>query len=233
VVKLVETATRLFIEKGYRRAQMEDVTQAMGWSPAAVYRYVESKEALFDLVIRAGATPGRRFDDLKLPVATPKPGATLRFLRETLHREGQIKSLESALSRKTVDYPEQELEAVVRELYSRIARYQVGIKLLDRSILDWPQLAELWSGQLRNAFIEQLAKYLGQRMDNGLLRPVPSPRAAARLIVEAVAFFAMHRHYDPFPTPMDDKTAEDTVADTIVHAYEKYNSANSRLGTIW
>jgi len=37
---LIETATNLFIQKGYRRTQMADVTQAMGLSPGAVYRYV-------------------------------------------------------------------------------------------------------------------------------------------------------------------------------------------------
>lgn len=117
--------------------------------------------------------------------------------------------------------PKEELEGIIRELYSRLARYHVGIKLLDRSALDWPQLAELWSGQLRGALVEQLAQYLQQRIDGGQLRSIPSPRAAARLMIETVAFFAMHRHYDPFPTAMDDKTAEDTVADTIVHAYAK------------
>ena len=221
MAKLVEAATRLFIEKGYRRTQMADITRAMGLSPGAIYRYVESKEALFDLIVRAGAAPERPLNDLKLPLPTPKLGATVQFLRETLQREGRIQTLEAALKRDSVDDARQELDGIIRELYSRIARYHPGIKLLDRSALDWPQLAELWSGQLRGALIEQLAKYLHQRMDKELLRHIPSPRAAARLMIEAVAFFAMHRHYDPSPTQMDDKTAEDTVADTLVHAYAK------------
>src|SRR3989442_6450216 len=103
VVKLVETATHLFIDKGYRRTQMENITQEMGLSPGAIYRYVESKEALFDLIVRAGAMPEHSFDNLELPVPTPKPGATVRFLRETLQREGRIQSLESALTRDSVD----------------------------------------------------------------------------------------------------------------------------------
>jgi AcrR family transcriptional regulator len=221
VAKLVEAATRLFIEKGYRRTQMADVTQAMGLSPGAIYRYVESKEALFDLIVRAGAMPEQSLSDLKLPLPTPKPGATVRFLRDTLQREGHIQTLEAALTCDSVDDPMQELEGIIRELYSRIARYHSGIKLLDQSALDWPQLAELWSGQLRAALVERLAQYLQQRMDHGMLRPIRSPRASARLIIETVAFFAMHRHYDAFPTQMDDKTAEDTVADTLVHAYAK------------
>jgi AcrR family transcriptional regulator len=218
---LIDVATRLFIERGYRRTQMEDITQAMGLSPAAVYRYVESKEALFDLVVRAGALSQPPFSNLKLPVATPRPGATFRFLRETLEREGRIKTLELALGSKSVDDPKRELESIIRELYTQIARYRVGIKLLDRSALDWPQLAQLWSGQLRSALVEQLAQYFERRIDRGVLRPIPSPTAAARLMIETVAFFAMHRHYDPFPTPMDDRTAEETVVDTLVHAYAK------------
>jgi AcrR family transcriptional regulator len=221
VARLVDMATRLFISKGYRRTQMADVTQAMGLSPAAIYRYVESKEALFDLIVRAGATSEFPFADLKFPVPTPKPGTTLRFLRETLRREGRIEKLDAALSHKSVENPEQELEGIIRELYSRVARYHVGIMLLDRSALDWPQLAQLWAGQLRGTLVEQLAKYLKRRMDDGLLRAVPSPKASARLIIETIAFFAMHRHYDPFPTPMEDKMAEATVADTLVHAYAK------------
>lgn len=219
VASLIEVATRLFIEKGYRRTQMEDVTKAMGLSQAAVYRYVESKEALFDLVVRAGAMPGQPISGLQLPVPTPKPGATVRFLRETFQREGRIESLESALKGDAVNDAKHEFEGIVRELFSRVARFHVGMKLLDRSALDWPQLANLWSGQLRATLVEHLATYLQRRSDSGLLRPVPSPQAAARLIIETIAFFAMHRHYDPYPTPMDEKTAEDTVADTLVHAY--------------
>ncbi len=226
VVTLVDVATRLFIEKGYRRTQMEDVTKAMGLSSAAVYRYVESKEALFDLVVRAGAMPGQLINGLKLPVPTPKPGATVRFLRETFRREGRIQNLESALKNDAVNDAKHEFERIVRELYSRVARFHVGMKLLDRSALDWPELAELWSGQLRATLIEHLATYLQRRSDHGLLRAVPSPRAAARLIIETISFFAMHRHYDSFPTPMDEKTAEDTVADTLVHAYLQSGAGN-------
>jgi AcrR family transcriptional regulator len=95
---LIETATQLFIEKGYRRAQMADVTQAMGLSPGAVYRYVESKEALFDLVVRAAAPPGMTPADLPLPLPPPPPRATLAFLRQVLPHEEQLPALEAALT---------------------------------------------------------------------------------------------------------------------------------------
>jgi hypothetical protein len=105
--------------------------------------------------------------------------------------------------------PAAELTDIVRQLYRLMARHRQGIALVQRSVLDWPELAVLWFGRLRGRLIDQLAQYLALRIAHGLLRPAPDPTAAARLIVEVCAFFAMHRHGDPFPTPMDEATGDD------------------------
>ena len=47
--ELVRCATAVFIEQGYKGAQMEDVARALGVAKGTPYVYVESKEALFDL----------------------------------------------------------------------------------------------------------------------------------------------------------------------------------------
>jgi len=216
---LIETATQLFIQKGYRRTQMADVTQAMGLSPGAVYRYVESKEALFDLVVRAAAPLGVTPADLTLPLPTPPPGATLAFLRQALQHAGRFPALEAALTRTTVDDPRAELECLIRELYTITARHHRGIKVVERSALDWPDLAALWFGGVRQSLIDQFTRYLTLRTSQHLLRPMPDVPAAARLIIETTAFFALHRHYDPYPTAIDDSIAEETVVDALTNAY--------------
>jgi hypothetical protein len=58
-------------------------------------------------------------------------------------------------------------------------------------------------------------------MEEGLLRPVPDHAVTARLIVETIVFFSVHRHQDPFPTAMSDRIAEETVVDNLVNAYAK------------
>jgi AcrR family transcriptional regulator len=50
--ELVRCATAVFIEKGYKDAQMDDVAEALGVAKGTLYVYVESKDALFDLVVR-------------------------------------------------------------------------------------------------------------------------------------------------------------------------------------
>jgi AcrR family transcriptional regulator len=166
-----------------------DITDAMGLSAGAIYRYVESKEALFDLVVRAGA--GMQVDASKLspPLVTPRPGATLAFLRETLKREGRIACLQTALSRPKVEDVADEFGRIVRELYAKTAQFRVGIKLLDRSALDWPELAELWSGHWRAGLVSQLSRYLDLRISQHLLSTVPDIKAWARFVIETVAFF--------------------------------------------
>ena len=197
---------------------MADITEALGLSVGAIYRYVESKEALFDLIVRVGADKDLGLAKLALPLPTPRRGATLAFLRETLKREGRIDTLTQALTRRKVDNVAAEFETIMRELYMKTARYRVGIMLLDRSALDWPELADLWSGQWRGNLVEQLSRYLELRISVHYLRRVPDTKVWARLIVETVAFFALHRHYDPFPTPMNEELAETTVVDALIHA---------------
>jgi len=222
--EVAQAATEVFLRKGYKRTQMVDVTQALGLSAGAIYRYVESKEALFDLVVSVGAGMNLETSNLTAPIATPKPGATLAFLRRTLKREGRIARLEESLANSKPEDVAAEFEGIVRELYGKTAQFRVGIQLLDRSALDWPELAALWSGRWRANLVDQLSRYLELRISQRRVPPVPDSKPWARYIVETVAFFALHRHYDPFPTEMSDKIAEDTAVFALVRATCAENS---------
>lgn len=47
VQKILDTAERLFIEKGYDRASLQDILQAAGLSKGAIYHHFASKEDIF------------------------------------------------------------------------------------------------------------------------------------------------------------------------------------------
>src|SRR5262249_50852400 len=147
-----------------------------------------------------------------------RSGATMAFLRRTLKQEGRIAKLEEAFTDSKPEDVAVELEGIVRELYGKTAQFRVGIQLLDRSALDWPELAALWSGRWRENLIDQLARSLAIRISQHCLPAVPDRKAWSRFIIETVAFFALHRHYDPFPTVMSDKVAEDTAVSALVRA---------------
>src|SRR5215813_521923 len=99
---LVICATNVFITQGYRRTQMDDVATALGVAKGTLYLYVESKEALFDLVVRCADAEPLLPQLRPLPLPTPKPGATLNYVRERLAQNQTFPALTAALARQRV-----------------------------------------------------------------------------------------------------------------------------------
>src|SRR5438876_8571196 len=111
---LADAAATVFAHKGYR-ALMADVAAEMGVSQGLLYTYVESKEALFHLVVEHLA--GVRSADPDLPLATPLPGETARLVRKALRQGMGMPTLVAALERARPLDVRAEVAAIVRELY--------------------------------------------------------------------------------------------------------------------
>jgi AcrR family transcriptional regulator len=219
--EFVDQATKIFMASGYRRTKMADVTRAMGLSEGAVYRYFEGKEALFDLVMRAASAPSQPLEVESLPVRNPASGATLEYMRQCVRDRARFESLDAAAASPPEDRAaaRQELAAIAREIYQVTYRFRVGLRLMQRCAVDWPEVAELWFGTTRRGLLETLSGYFSRRIEAGLLRPLPSTQAAAMLLLEQAAFFVMHRHADPWQFDLDPATAEAAMVDNIVNAY--------------
>ena len=219
--EILAAATRVFCAKSYRRAQMADVATEMGVSPGTLYNYVEGKEALFHLLIERGFGRGAAPPQATFPVPAPSPGATLELLERRLRDEFSMPKLEAALARRRPTDPRAELAGVVRELYDAIAEKREGIVLLERSALDWPEVAALFYLGVRRDLLGRLERFLVRRMEQGLLRRVPDAAAAARFVNETIAWFAMHRHGDRDSRDISDAAAEETVVDLLVAAFAR------------
>src|SRR5829696_4164582 len=128
--ELMEAALFVFCRQGFERSQVADVAKAMGVAVGTVYLYVESKEALFDLVVRHTSTEDPSWlDNIEIPVRTPAPGSTVEFLRGVFGRRGQWPNLGVALKLAKAEDPRAELEAVVREQYQLMLRHRSGLLL--------------------------------------------------------------------------------------------------------
>jgi AcrR family transcriptional regulator len=214
--QLVDCATHVFIERGYAHTQMADVAEAMGIGKGTLYLYVESKEALFDLVLRSADAEQPLTTPLKLPLRTPRPGATLQHVRKRLAKQPPLPALLAALGRKRVADPRAELTQIVREIYHTLSANRRAIKLMDRSAQFHPELAAVWFSGARGALVEMLATYLESRIRLKVLPAVPDGAVAARVVLETIVTWAVHRHWDPSPQAIDDQVAEDTVVQFIV-----------------
>jgi AcrR family transcriptional regulator len=218
---LLDAATAVFLEQGYRRTQVADVAARMGLSKGSVYTYVESKEALFDCVLRHADRSGRADLPEALPVPTPPPGATLELLEKRLSEESALPALTAALSRTRVANVRTELDAVLSELYDSLARHRAAIKLVERCAPDYPELAKVWYRAGREGALARLGRYLDDRAHRGRLRRFEDGAVAARIVLETLVFWAVHRHWDPSPQTLDEGSARRTVLAFLTSALVK------------
>ena len=216
--ELVRCATAVFIEQGYKGAQMEDVAHALRVAKGTLYVYVESKDALFDLVVRCADREEMFAEVPRLPVPTPKRGATIAYVRQRLAENQTLPTLAAALARTRGAAPRGEFQKIVRELYDAVERNRYGLKLLDRTAQDQPELAALWFEGARGGLLAALTEYLKREIRRGVMKEVADVSVAARFIIETVVFWGVHRYWDPHPQVVDDIAARETAVRLIVNA---------------
>jgi AcrR family transcriptional regulator len=196
---------------------MADIAAEMKVSEAALYRYVESKEGLFRLVVRH-ALFQEDLPDEELPLASPPLDVTLKDIREGIGAHVSFPSLEKALRRRRVANPLRELEGLVRELFALTALTREATDMIERSAREVPELADLVNKDLRRPLLDGLQTYLERRARAGQQRRTPDAAATARFVLETVTWFARHRFSDPDGAAIPDEVAEQTVVDMLVHA---------------
>jgi AcrR family transcriptional regulator len=86
--EIVEAARICFIEKGFGATRIDDVARGAGVSKGTVYLYFESKEALFEAVVRANVSPviDSVIAAIEADPNTPAPDQLI-FCARTMYRE--------------------------------------------------------------------------------------------------------------------------------------------------
>jgi AcrR family transcriptional regulator len=216
---VVRAATRVFLRQGYRRTQMADVAAELGVAKGTLYLYVESKEALFEQVLlHADRTDALPLPAV-LPLPTPRPGSTLRMVRERLLEATRLPVLGPAASgRRRTQSVHDEVAAIARELMQVLGRHKVGIKLLDRCAPDFPELAGLYYSEGRAGLVGLLEAYLERRIAQRALPPVADTALSARMVIETAAYWAVHRHWDADPKTLDGELVEEAAVEFITRA---------------
>ena len=214
---ILDAAAVAFMRGGYRGTRIDQVAELAEVAPGTVYLYVASKEALFDLVIRREF--GAPLPEHDGPYAVSDPTAIVGRVWEHVESIAHFPALERACSHRTTRDARKELEQVLRELYRFIARYWRAIRITERCAADWPELHALFYAQLRRQGLARFAGLLQRRMDSGQLRNVPDVALAARVALETISFFAMHRHTAPDSADIVGGRAEETVVDMLLASF--------------
>ena len=217
VPRLLQAAARVFARNGLKRTRMADIARDMGVAHGSLYNYVESKEALFLLLVERWGHLDSDLANRELPIRTPSMESIVNRLRQRIDDTFPLVALDAALSRPRPANPGRELEGVVRELFVRTEESREGATILERSAVDVPELYRLFFEQVRRGLFDRMTRYVTMRMRNGDFQK-GEPAVTARFIIETVTFFARHRHLDPDPQTLDDDTVRGSIVDLITRS---------------
>ncbi len=213
---ILDAALDVFSTVGYRRARMQDVAQAAGVSPGLLYTYAAGKEALFSLVIQREV--GVDVDGLELPVPNPGTQDLEAVVERVLVASMRAPSLVAAEQRAAATDARAEISAIVAEVYDSISGARRLLRLIERTALDWPELADRFYNRRRRPFVQRLGRYIARRTESGDFRSVPHPEVAARFVLESASWFANHRLGDHDGKEIDDAVARATVIELVANS---------------
>lgn len=215
LAELLRAATRVFARAGFRRTQMADVAAELGMSVGTIYRYAESKEALFHACLLAASPAQPGLPDNR-PLETPSSGATVGVVKAGFRALGHRSVLGDALNTDEPDDIAAELGAVIGDLYDRTRDSRRFQALVEGSAQDLPELFDAFFVDMRRPALDALRTYLQRRIDSGHLRSVPDVATTARLVNETQSWFARNLFGDPDTEDVDRDLARDTVIDVLV-----------------
>ena len=204
--EIADAAVGSFTERGFSTVQVAQIAARAGVSPGTIYLYVPNKEALFFLALR-------RSLGLALPDGCRDAPLSEEAIAGFLAPSGKAADLNAALERL------EPLGSVLDLAYAELWRLGPGIRLIEACARDWPALARIFYESTRTGFVERLARYLRRGEDAGIVRPIPFPDVSARLIVETLAWFTMHRLGDYDGRAIPDDHAREATIDALVHAF--------------
>ena len=212
--QILDAATRVFARTGLEGSKMSDVAEAAGVSQGTLYNYVESKEALFRLLLDRGlGAPAPA--PAAFPLRSPAVGALALRMEEAIDATFVLPRLEEALARRRVTDAAAELTAVVDEFFDRTLATRQAADVLERSARDVPELAAVFYGKVRRGLFQKITTLVERRMQSGHYHR-RDPRVVARLVIETVTTFARHIYRDIEPPEFDLDRARIDIVGTLV-----------------
>jgi AcrR family transcriptional regulator len=211
---ILEAATRVFARTGMENSKMSDVASEAGVSQGTLYNYVESKEALFRLLLDRGlgkAPPSPS----ALPLRSPSTAALANRMDDAIATTFALPKLDAALARRRVTAAAAELTEVIDELYERTLATRQAADVLERSARDVPELAAVFYGKVRRNLFDRMERLVTRRIASRHYHD-REPRILARMIIETVTTFARHIYNDVEAPSFDLALARTVTIETIV-----------------
>ncbi len=196
--EILDAALKVFTEKGFAAARVDDVAAAAGISKGAVYLYFPSKDALFEALVR-------RFADRVVAGAAARFVALADADPETAIRGG-LRFLMTMMS-------DPDVSAAPRLVLSEAQRFPAIARLYRREVIAVGRRA-----------VETL---IARGVERGVFRAVPTDAAIRCVMGPMLAHLFLTQIFidpdDPSPPP-DPAATADAVADIVLNGLKPRSS---------
>ncbi len=203
---IIKGAGRAFGQYGFARTQMADIAVEADVALGTLYRYTPSKDVLFYLVLLHGA--GASDAEVAAAASCADVSAILESFVMGL---GTAANIQEALERaRRSDTP---IIDFIGDMYDAVDSIHVALRVLDRSGREWPDVADLFNRELRAPVLQITEQFLSEPALTHAVRRVPDVVATGRLILETIAWMAMHRRFSAGTENISDSNARIAVLD--------------------
>lgn len=213
--KVYDAAARLFINQGYSRTQIQPIAKAAGISVGAIYTLFTGKKAILDFLFKTTLDPAFPETIEKLPVTESHFAGLGEEIMAAFGESNAAFGSRLASSAEAYPFPQ-----MLSDAFDVTARYATGCLLFEKNPNDCGELFRAYTAY-RKKFIETFAQYVSRYQDQGAVRKLDHPEESVSLMIETIAWWAMHVRYDAFEVRRDIplSVAKAVCLDALTHAY--------------
>lgn len=183
---ILSAALRIFAERGYGGARIEDIAEAAGIGKGTLYVYFPSKQALLEGVVRAAADPGLAAIESIAVQAEGEPAAVIRVI----------------------------LERAKRALRNDLA--PVFAKVLVAESGRAPEISAIYRKEVMAPLIALIAEVIARGVESGVFRPIDPALAARLLLAPAISTAVTLEVFGADAAGFDPDALLDTHADLFL-----------------
>lgn len=216
IKSIVEASTKLFLQQGYSKTQINHIAKAVGVSVGAIYIDFIGKKEIMHFVLKCLIDPDFINKDFTKPITddlfTGIEDDIISMLEKT------NKDFSKHLKNNAKDY---NLEMLVSDIFDIFAKYAIGCLFIEKNQFDFPTLAKFYT-RYRKSFLDTTTKYMSLFIENGIVRPLEHLELSTTMIIEILSWWAMDMRYTSFEIQnISLNTAKEICIDNIVSAYKK------------
>ena len=213
---IFDSASHLFINKGYARTQMKDIAKEIGLSTGMLYVYFTGKRDILNFLLKGTIEPAFVTREFELPIRSELFDSLAHEIMEAFE---QNTKMFSAHLDDITNYP---LEQMLSDAFDIISKYGTGCLLIEKNPDDLGKLTGYYK-EYRQEFYNQVLAYITQYMQSGTFRQVEHPQYVTHLIIETLSWWGMHITNDAYELQKDIpvETAKNICMDNLLHAYKQ------------